>query len=170
VFVLLIAGQTATTQLIAKGLHLLLTNPDQLAAITTDPSLLTTTVDEFLRHDPPLKVSGFRMATEPVTVAGTTIPAGDIILCSLSSANNDPERFPDPDRVDVCRRDNQHLAFGHGIHRCLGASLAKVEAEVAIGSLLARHQDARLAVPPNELPWQEAGIMRKLTALPVRLS
>jgi cytochrome P450 len=170
VFVLLIAGQTATAQLIARGVYLLLANLESLAQVRAKPETLPAAVDEFLRHDPPLSVSAFRMASETLDIAGTTIPAGDIVLCSLASANNDAARFADPERLDVSRQDNPHLAFGHGIHRCLGASLAKVEAEIAIGSLLDRYPDPRLAVPPDELPWLELGIMRKLTGLPVRLT
>jgi cytochrome P450 len=169
VAVLLIAGQTATTQSIAKGVFLLLTHGDQLAKVRADPGLLPTAVDEFLRYEPPLRVSAFRMTTEPVTISATTIPAGEIVLCSLPETNRDQARFPAADRLDVCRPDNQHLAFGHGIHRCLGANLAKLEAEVAIGSLLSRFERIRLAVPVADLRWTETGIMTKLAALPVVL-
>jgi len=170
VAVLLIAGQTATTQSIAKGVFLLLTHGDQLAKVRADPALLPTAVDEFLRYEPPLRVSAFRMTTEPLTVSGTTIPAGEIVLCSLPETNRDEARFPAADRLDVCRPDNQHLAFGHGIHRCLGANLAKLEAEVAIGSLLGRFERIRLAVPVADLRWTETGIMSKLAALPLLLN
>jgi cytochrome P450 len=169
VAVLLIAGQTATAQSIAKGVFLLLTHPDELAKVRADPGLLPTAVDEFLRYESPLRITAFRMTTQPLTIAETTIPAGEIVLCSLRDTNRDETRFPAADRIDVCRRDNQHLAFGHGIHRCLGANLAKLEAEVAIGSLLGRFERIRLAVPVADLRWTETGIMSKLTALPVAL-
>jgi cytochrome P450 len=169
VFVLLIAGQTATTQLIAKGLFLLLTHEEQLAVVRTDPARLSGAVDEVLRFEPPLLVSAFRMTTEPMMIGGTLIPAGDIVLCSLAAVNHDETRFPGAGRFDVGRQDNQHLAFGFGIHRCLGANLAKVEAEVAIGAVLRRYRRVDLAVSAQDLPWAETGIMRKLTALPVRV-
>jgi cytochrome P450 len=170
VFMLLIAGQTATTQLIAKGLRLLLGEPDRLAALRADHGLIPAAVDEFLRYDPPLTVSGFRMTREPLAVDGTDIPAGEIVLCSLTAVNRDPRRFPEPDRLDLGRRDNQHLAFGHGIHRCLGANLAKVEAEAAVGVLLSRFRGIEPTVALDELPQTQRAIMRTLDALPVRLT
>ncbi|MGW5376641.1 cytochrome P450 family protein [Nocardia sp. NPDC003999] len=169
VFVLLIAGQTATTQLIANTLYLLLTNPDQLDALRAEKTLLGGAVDEALRYEPPLQVSVFRMTREPLLIGDTRVPAGEIVLCSLKAANRDRSRFIEPDRFDVRRVDNQHLSFGFGIHRCLGANLAKVEAEVAIGALLRRYPTPRITNSLKDLPWVEAGIMRKLTALPVRL-
>lgn len=169
VFVLLIAGQTATAQLITKGLYLLLTHPGQLARIRLDPGLLPAAVDEFLRYDPPLRVSAFRMTTVPTEIGGTTIPPGQIVLCSLLAANHDEDRFRDADTLDVGRRDNGHLSFGYGIHHCLGANLARLEAEVAIGAFSRRFGRADLACPASDLPWLDAGIMRKLTRLPVCL-
>lgn len=170
VFVLLIAGQTATTQLIAKALYLLLTNPEQLGAVRADETLLGCAVDEALRLDPPLRVSVFRMTREPLLIGDTHIPAGEIVLCSLAAVNTDAARFVEPGRFDVRRADNQHLSFGFGIHRCLGANLAKVEAEAAIGALLRRHPSLRSPASTEDLRWAEAGmIMRKLIALPVRL-
>jgi cytochrome P450 len=169
VFMLLIAGQTATTQLIAKGLYLLLTHPGQLARIRGDAGLLSTAVDEFLRYDPPLRVSAFRMSRAEYEIAGTMIPAGEIVLCSTTSNNHDEDRFRDPDVLDVGRENNNHLAFGYGIHRCLGANLARLEAEVAIGMFLNRVSRPALACPESALPWLDAGIMRKLTSLPVKL-
>ncbi|EME54992.1 Cytochrome P450 protein [Amycolatopsis decaplanina DSM 44594] len=170
VFLLLVAGQTATTQLIAKGLNLLLTHPEQLDRVRGDRSLLSGAVDELLRYDPPLRVTAFRMAVEPIEVENVTIAAGDVVMCSVTEANRDGERFTDPDRLDVGRQDNQHLAFGHGIHRCLGANLAKAEAEIAFTTLLDRFERIELAVPAVDLRWEDVGIMNQLTALPVRLT
>jgi cytochrome P450 len=170
VFMLLIAGQTATAQLVAKGLHLLLTHPDQLARIRSDDRLLPTAVEEFLRYDPPLRVSAFRMTTVATEIADITVPADQIVLCSLLSANHDEDSFPDAGTFDVGRRDSSHLAFGYGIHHCLGANLAKLEAEVAIGAFFNRFGQAALARPASDLPWLDAGIMRKLTRLPVYLT
>ncbi len=169
VFVLLIAGQTATTQLIAKALYLLLTNPDQRDAVRADETLLGGAVDEALRLEPPLQVSAFRMTQESLTIGDTCIPAGEVVLCSLTAVNRDKSRFTAPDSFDVRRDDNQHLSFGFGIHRCLGANLAKVEAEAALGALLRRYSSPRITASAGDLPWVEAGIMRKLMALPVRL-
>jgi cytochrome P450 len=169
VFILLIAGQTATAQLTAKSLYLLLTHPGQLDLLRSDWSLLPSAVEEFLRFDPPLRVSGFRMAREPIEIDGVTIPAGDIVICSILDGNHDAARFPVPGRLDIRRRDNQHLAFGHGLHRCLGGNLAELQAQVGIRSFLDRFPRARLAVAVEDLTWLEAGIMRKLVELPVRL-
>ncbi|MFI7120728.1 cytochrome P450 [Amycolatopsis sp. NPDC049868] len=170
VFLLLVAGQTATTQLIAKGMSLLLTHPDQLDRLRGDRSALPSAVDEMLRYDPPLRVTAFRMAVEPIEIESATIAAGDVVMCSVTEANRDGERFADPDRFDMGRQDNQHLAFGHGIHRCLGANLAKTEAEIAFMTLLDRFERIELAVPAVELEWEDVGIMNQLTALPVRLT
>ncbi|MEU9336039.1 cytochrome P450 [Streptomyces sp. NPDC048290] len=167
VFVLLVAGQTATAQLIAKTALLLLTDPGQLALARADRALIPGAVEEALRIDPPLRVSAFRRARRDVTVDGTVVPAGEIVLGSLSAAHRDPARYTDPDRADIRRTDLRHLAFGHGIHRCLGAGLARAEAEVAIAVLLDRFPALRLA--GTGVRHQDAGIMRKITALPVRL-
>jgi cytochrome P450 len=169
VFILLIAGQLATSQLVAKGCHLLLTHPGELARLRADPSLMPAAVAEFLRYDPPLRVSAFRMATEPVELGGHTIPAGDVAICSLLDANHDERRFPHPERLDVCRTGNQHLAFSQGIHRCLGGNLAELEAEVAIGALLRRYGKIRLAGSEEQVEWAERGLMRQLVRLPVVL-
>ncbi|MET8763605.1 cytochrome P450 [Lentzea sp. NPDC004782] len=170
VFVLLIAGQTATTQLIAQALYLLLTNPEQLDAVRADMMLLGGAVDEALRLNPPLRMTAFRMARESLLLGATEVPAGEIVLCSLPSANTDPAKFVDRHRFDVRRASNQHLSFGFGIHRCLGASLARMEAETAIGALLRRHPELRITTPVEELPWVEMAIARKLMSLPVHLS
>jgi cytochrome P450 len=170
VFLLLIAGQTATTQLIAKGMRLLLTHPDQYDRLRKDRAALPGAVDELLRYDPPLRVTAFRMATEPIEVEDVVVAPGEVVICSLTEANRDGERFTDPDRLDVGRLDNQHLSFGHGIHRCLGANLAKAVAEIAFATLLDHFDRIELAVPAEALEWVDVGIMNQLTALPVRLT
>jgi cytochrome P450 len=170
VFILLIAGQAAAAQLMAKGIRLLLTNPGQLGRLRADPALLPSAIQEFLRIEPPLVITTFRMAKEPIDIAGTRIGKGDIVICSLLSANHDEARFPDARTLDIGRRDNQHLSFGHGIHRCLGSVLAEAEAQVAIGTLLNRFDTMRLAVPADELQWLDLGIMNRLMALPVELN
>jgi len=104
-----------------------------------------------------------------VELAGVTIPAGSVVILSLLGANRDPARFDRPDRLDLARGDNPQLAFGHGIHHCLGAPLARMEGAIAIGSLLARYPDLRLAVPAEALDWRASLVMHGLAALPVRL-
>ena len=105
-----------------------------------------------------------------MTVGDAVIPAGETVFMAISSANRDPDRFPDPDRLDLRRDTSGHLAFGHGIHYCLGASLARMEAEVALGALLARFPGLSVAVPPEELRWRPDSLMNGLESLPVRLA
>ncbi len=169
-FLLLVAGHETTVNLIGNGVYLLLTHPDQLALLRSDPGLLPRAVEEFLRYEGPVETSTLRFTTEPVEVGGVTIPAGEVVLVALASANRDPRRFADADRLDITRADSQHLAFGHGIHFCLGAPLARLEGQVAIGELLARFPDLALAVPPEELAWRPGTLIRGLRELPVTYS
>ena len=111
-----------------------------------------------------------RFTTQGMTVGDVVIPAGEWVFMAISSANRDPDRFPDPDRLDLRRDTTGHLALGHGIHYCLGASLARMEAEVALGLLLSRFPGLSLAVPPEELRWRPVSLMHGLEALPVRLA
>ncbi|MFI6099810.1 cytochrome P450 [Lentzea sp. NPDC051213] len=167
---LVIAGQTAPAQLIAKSMRLLLASPAQLALVRADPSLLPGAIDECLRLDPPLKISIFRRATRPLMVEGVHIQAGEIVSFSFQDANRDDTCFADPERFDVRRTDNQHLGFGYGIHRCVGANLGKVATETAIEVLLERFPVIELVGSPEDLPWKETAIMHKLVALPLRLA
>ncbi|MDT7782597.1 MAG: hypothetical protein QOF58_1016, partial [Pseudonocardiales bacterium] len=112
----------------------------------------------------------FRCATEPVRVGDVEIPAGDFVVLAISSANRDPERFADPHALDVHRSAAGHLAFGHGVHHCLGAALARVEVQVAFGALLDAFPGMRLAADPGELRWRNSTIIRGLESLPVRLN
>jgi cytochrome P450 len=168
VFLLLIAGQETTVNLIANGTLALLANPHQLARLRAEPELLPTAVEEFLRYESPVQAA-MRFATEPVELGGTSIPAGSVVIVSLLAANRDPARFGHPDRLDLGRTDNPQLAFGHGIHHCLGAPLARLEGGIAISALLARFPYLRLAVPDDSLGWRVSLIMHGLDALPVRL-
>ena len=111
-----------------------------------------------------------RFTTQDMTVGGVVIPAGEWVFMATSSANRDPARIPGPDRLDLGRDTSGHLAFGHGIHYCLGASLARLEAEVALGALLARFPGLSLAVPPEELRWRPVSLMHGLESLPVHLA
>ncbi len=166
---LLIAGYETTVNLIATGTLLLLQHPDQLARLREDPSLIGSAVEELLRLATPIDVATERYAREDVAVAGVTIPRGSLVLVGIVAANADEARFPDPARLDLARADNRHLAFGLGPHYCLGAPLARLEGRVAIGSLIHRFPNLRLAVPPEQLRWRPGVNLRSLRALPVAL-
>ena len=157
--VLLIAGQETTTHLIGNGLHALLTHPDQLARLRSSPALIGHCVDECLRYDSPVQVRT-RVATADFALGGQAIRAGQTLFLLLGAASRDPRVFPEPDRFDVGREPNHHLAFGHGIHYCLGHALARLEARVALGALIARLPDLRLDpdAPPRRVPnWSLRG-------------
>jgi 6-deoxyerythronolide B hydroxylase len=126
-------------------------------------------IEEFLRFEPPVQTSTYRITAEPVEYAGVTIPAGEPVLISLLSANRDDTVFTDAQRLDVARRDANHLTFGHGIHFCLGAALARLEGRIAIGALLRRCPELSLAVEPSTLTWRPGLLIRGLEKLPVRL-
>ncbi len=117
-----------------------------------------------------MELATWRYATEPLTVGGRRIGAGDPVLVVLAAADRDPARFADPDILDLARRDNPHLGYGHGIHYCLGAPLARLEARTALAALLTRLPDLRLAVDPTELRWRGGLIMRGLRTLPVEFT
>jgi cytochrome P450 len=168
-FLLLIAGHETTTNLIASGTLALLTHPAELARLRSDPSLLPGAVEELLRYANPLNHATDRFTLEPVEIGGVTIPAREWVLCVTSSANHDPSRFPGPGRLDLDRDASGHLAFGHGIHYCLGAPLARLEGEVAFGALLARFPSLTLAVPASSLRWRPSSLIHGLESLPVRL-
>ena len=168
---LIIAGHDTTTSLLGNGIVALLRNPDQLALVKADPSRVTALVEEVMRYDAPVPHSTFRYAAEDVEIGGVTIPAGGQVIISLAAANHDADRFGHPEIFDVERRDNRHLAFGHGIHFCLGAPLARLEGNIAFTTLLARFPDIRLAVPSDDLHWGHGDglVLRGLTSLPLVL-
>ncbi|MET7302457.1 cytochrome P450 [Embleya sp. NPDC005575] len=165
---LLIAGHETTMNLLGSALLALLRHPDQFAKLRTRPELLDAAVEETLRYNSPAPVTTWRYAAEPMTIGGSPIATNDIVLLALGAANHD-ERFPDPDAFDIERQSTGHLSFGHGIHFCLGAALARMEAQVALGRLIERFPDIALAVPADELRWRPSTIMHGLAALPVRL-
>ncbi|MFF3845574.1 cytochrome P450 [Streptomyces sp. NPDC002328] len=174
-FILLFAGFETTVNLIGNGTYALLTNPgqrhrlqDSLAA--GDHALLETGVEELLRYDGPVELATWRFATRPLSIGGQDIAPGDPVLVVLAAADRDPERFTDPDTLDLSRRDNQHLGYGHGIHYCLGAPLARLEGQTALATLLTRLPDLRLAADPAELRWRGGLIMRGLRTLPVEFT
>ncbi|MEU6599711.1 cytochrome P450 family protein [Streptomyces flaveolus] len=165
-FLLLVAGYITTVNLIAGGIAALLTHPDQLTLLREHPELLPDAIEEFLRFDGPVSPGIARFAREDVEIAGVRVPRGATVLIASAIADRDPARFPEPDRLDITRRDNGHLAFGHGIHYCLGAPLARLEGQIAIGTVLRRLPDLALAVPPTELTWRPGGL-RGPARLPV---
>lgn len=168
-FLLLVAGHETTVNLIGNGVLSLLREPDQLAVLRADPELLPNAVEEFLRYESPIHLATLRFTTEPVRVGRTRIPAEEFVLISLLAANRDGERYPDADRLDVTRQTGGHLAFGHGIHFCVGAPLARLEAQIAVGRLLERFPELRLAAEPETLRWRDSSLIHGLERLPVRL-
>ncbi|MEQ0565977.1 cytochrome P450 [Amycolatopsis sp. NEAU-NG30] len=168
-FLLLVAGHETTVNLIANGVLALLREPEQLARLRADPELLPAAVEEFLRFDGPIHLATLRFTAEPVEAGGVTIPEGEFVLISLLGANRDPERYPDPAKLDITRAAGGHVAFGHGIHYCVGAPLARLEAEIAIGGLLERFPDLALDAKPDELVYRSSSLVHGLETLPVRL-
>jgi cytochrome P450 len=170
-FLLLVAGFETTVNLIGNGVLSLLRHPGQLALLQSDPALLPGAVEEFLRYESPLHIATYRFTAEPVRVGGVEIPAGQFVRISVLGANRDERQFADPDRLDITRPPGGHLAFGHGIHHCLGAPLARREGQIAIGALLRRFPGLALAAEPGEdLRWRDSTLMHGLHELPVRLS
>ncbi|MFI6874466.1 cytochrome P450 [Streptomyces sp. NPDC050400] len=168
-FLLLVAGHETTVNLISNAVQLLLGHPEQLAALRADPALLTGAVEETLRYESPAPAGTYRYTAEPVELGGARIPAGARVVLSIAAANRDPARFPAPERFDITRdpaRTRAHLAFGHGLHHCLGAPLARMEATVALRILLDRFP--RLAFDGDGTPQWRTSLMRSLRELPVR--
>lgn len=169
VITILNAGHETSAQLIANGTFALLSHPDQLAALRTDPALLPSAIEEMLRLFGPAELAALRFTKEAVEIGGVAVPAGAVVQILWGSANRDDAQFAEAERFDIARRNNAHLGFGHGIHYCLGAALARVEADVAFGTLLRRFPRLALAVPAAEVAWKRGfprGINR-LESLPV---
>ena len=174
-FILLFAGFETTVNLIGNGVYALLTHPEQRERLQAslaaeDSSLLETGIEELLRYDGPVELATWRFATQPLDIGGQDIAAGDPVLVVLAAADRDPARFADPDTLDLARRDNQHLGYGHGIHYCLGAPLARLEGRSALATLLTRLPDLQLGTEPGELRWRGGLIMRGLRTLPVEFT
>jgi cytochrome P450 len=169
IFQLIVAGHDTTTSLIGNSVVALLRHPEQLALLRADPGRIPGAVEELLRYDAPVPHSTFRYATAPVEIGGVTIPAGAQVVIALAAADRDDRRYEDPEALDIGRRYLPHLAFGHGIHFCLGAPLARMEAHTALGSLLQRFPQLRLAVEPGALHWGHGDglVLRGLSELPV---
>ncbi|MFE3607564.1 cytochrome P450 family protein [Streptomyces goshikiensis] len=167
-FLLLIAGHETTVNLISNGVRALLAHPEQLADLRADyDGLLGGAVEEMLRYDGPVQNATFRYARVDVEIGGAAIPAGATVLVSLAAADRDPARFAEPDRFDIRRAAQGHLAFGHGLHFCIGAPLARMEGHIAVRTLLERFPD--LAENSDGPPiWLPGSLMRGVSRLPVR--
>ncbi|MFB9235123.1 cytochrome P450 [Plantactinospora siamensis] len=161
---LYVAGHETTMDLIGNGTLALLRHPDQLARLRADPGLIASAVEELLRFDPPTQLSR-RTALADAEVGGQAIRAGEQVVLLRGAANRDPAVFPDPDRLDLGRRNNRHLSFDGGIHFCLGAALARLEGQIALGTLVRRVPHLRLA--GAELTYRDNLVIRGLAALPV---
>ncbi|QTL51250.1 cytochrome P450 family protein [Priestia aryabhattai] len=169
VMLLIVAGHETTVNLIANGLLALLTHPEQLALLKADPSLVAQAIEELLRFNGPVEFSTDRWAKESFTFMGQQVEKGDHVIVSLASADHDPAVFAKPDTLDITREKSPHLAFGKGLHYCLGAPLARLEGEIAIRVLLEEYPDLTLAAELSELEWRQSLIIRGLKQLPVKL-
>jgi len=167
---LLIAGHETTVNLIGNGVLALLAHPDQRALLQERPDLLPAAVEEFLRWDSPVHSAPVRFAAEDVEYSGVTIPAGSVVTLSLAAANRDGSRFDEAEELRVDRDPGGHVAFGHGLHHCLGAQLARIEGQVAIGLLMQRRPGLALAVDAEELVHRRSTLIRGLTELPVEFA
>ncbi|HEV2462059.1 MAG TPA: cytochrome P450 [Ktedonobacterales bacterium] len=164
---LLAAGHGTTTHLIGNGLLALLRHPEQLQRLSDHPGLIASAVTELLRFDSPVQITGRRVHQE-LSIGGVTLLAGQHLTAILGAANRDPDQFPDPDRLDVGRAENRHLSFGYGMHFCLGAPLAKLEAEVVLSAVTRRLPQLRLAAgAESALEWQPSIVFHGLRSLPV---
>jgi cytochrome P450 len=167
-FLLLIAGHETTVNLISSGTLALLQHSDQLELLRTDPALIKPAIEELLRYTNPLETATQRYAREDVVIAGVTIPRGALVVAAIASANRDERQFDHPDRLDITREENRHLAFGLGAHFCLGAPLARLEGQIAINTIARRLPGLRLAAPLESLRWRPTPVLRGLERLPVR--
>jgi cytochrome P450 len=169
IFQLIVAGHDTTSSLIGNSVVALLRHPDQLARLREDPGALALAIEELLRFDAPVPHATFRYAAQPLDLGGVTIPAGAQVIICLAAACRDSGHYDEPDALDLGRDESRHLAFGHGIHHCLGAPLARLEGHLALGTLLRRFPELRLGVPDDELRWGHGDglVLRGLTELPV---
>jgi cytochrome P450 len=168
-WLLLTAGHSTTVDLIGSGTLALLRHPDQHAALRADPRRLPAAIEEMVRYDGPIELGISRFTTDEITIGDVTIPGGgEVVFLAIGSADRDPDRFGDPDLFRTDRGETGHLGFGHGIHYCLGAALARMEAAIALRILLDRCADLSLAVDPEQITWQVNPHLRGPAALPVR--
>ena len=166
---LLLAGHETTVNLIGNGTLALIEHPDQLAKLNANPELLDSAIEEILRFTNPVQQIAPRYALEDVELSGQRIPTGSTVLVSIASANRDDRIFDHPEVFDIARPPNPHIAFGLGIHYCLGAPLARLEAKIGFTALLTRFPNLELTVPVSELEWRGGPSLRGLKRLPVRV-
>lgn len=166
-FLLLVAGHETTVNLIANGTLLLLQHPDQMQKLKDNPALIRSAVEEMLRYNGPVETTTFRWAFQDVEVGGVTIPAGDVVLPALLAANRDPAYFENPNTFDITRENNKHIAFGLGIHYCVGSPLARMEGAIAINTLLKRLPNLQLAANVDDLKWNESILLHGMKEMPV---
>lgn len=169
IFQLIVAGHDTTASLIGNSVVALFRNPAELAELRADPARIPRALEELLRYDAPVPHSTFRYTTQPVEIGGVSIPAGAQVIISLAAANRDSDQYADPDRLDLDREGARHIAFGHGIHHCLGAPLARMEGQIALESLLGRFPELAPAVALDDLHWAHGDglVLRGLSELPV---
>jgi cytochrome P450 len=167
VFLLLVAGHETTVNLIGNGVLELLRHPDQLARLRAEPQLIDPAIEEILRFNGPVGHSRMQFALADVDFDGVIVPRGDLVVPMLLAANRDPAVFNEPDTFDIARSPNRHLGFGHGIHFCLGAPLARLEGRIAIDALVRRFPDLAFATDPSELEWTPDLFLRGLRCLPL---
>ncbi|TMR37517.1 cytochrome P450 [Nonomuraea zeae] len=167
---LLTAGHETTANMLGLGTFALLEHPDQLAALRADPGLIDNAVEELLRFLSILQLGVSRVATEPVTLGGVDLPAGATVVIATPEVNRDPRHWDDPDTLDVRRPRTPHLAFGHGVHQCLGQQLARIELRIGLGELISRLPGLRLAVPAEQVPVRNEMLIFGVRSLPVTWS
>ena len=161
---LLVGGNLTTTDLIGNGVRLFLLHPEELAKLRADPALVNGAVEEILRFEPPIDITS-RIASRDIEVSGCPVKSSQYMMLSLRGANRDPDQFPDPDRFDISRKRAAHMAFGGGAHICIGAPLARLEAQVALARLFARFPTLRLADPDTDPTWRTLPFFRGLERL-----
>ncbi len=170
ILLLIIAGHKTVANMVANGTALLLRHPEQLETLRTNPELIPSAIEEILRYEGSAAWASLRVAAQDMRLGGVDIPSGSFVHLSLSSAGHDPEVYDDPERFDITRSPNRHLSFGHGAHFCIGAPLARLQGEIAFGTLLRRLPGFELAVPEEEVTWlADSSLSRGLEALPIRL-
>ncbi|HEY3734319.1 MAG TPA: cytochrome P450 [Streptosporangiaceae bacterium] len=170
IFFVAVAGHITTIYTLGNAVYNLLNHPDELAKLRGDLSLMSAAVDELMRYDSAAQVGTFRFTTDDIPIGDVVIPSGQLLLLSWSSANRDSSHFPDADRLDVARRPQGIMSFGHGLHHCIGVPLAKMQIEIALTKLITRYPDLRLAVDRDQIRWEDGALLRGLISLPVAVT
>ncbi len=170
VSLLIIAGHETTVNFIGNSIMALIENPDQLALLKEQPDLIKTAIEETLRFNDPVEYSTSRWASEDMVSKDQAMKKGDLVIVILNAANHDPSQFENPDQLDITREKSKHLAFGKGIHACLGAPLARLEGEIAIASFFKRYPNAQLNINKDDLEWRTGMIVRGVRELPLLLN